>query len=314
MYMNMADVGDAADWCVFVDTDSSTSASNTAGAGTSETEQFDQGSLHLYLSRVSKNRLLSSQEEKELASEIKTGNLIAMRKLVSSNLRLVISIAKRYLHHGLELEDLIQEGNLGLIQAAFKFDPQKGTRFSTYATWWIRQAVQRALSNKSRAVRVPIHVTQELYRLKRAAKPFYQRLGRAPSKEELEAATGLSQNEIFNALKSDLHLLSLDEALSAESEDSLLDLVEDRKAGSPEEIADLHFLSRRVKKMLLRLSDQERRVIELRYGVDGIEHTTDAEIASEMHCDSILVRRATIRAMRKLRKWNSREKLSDYVS
>ena len=273
----------------------------------------DTSALQNYLKEVSHEHLIAPATEIELARRIQTGDLGARNNLIKANLRLVISIAKKYIGKGIEIDDLIQEGNLGLMQAARKFDPSKGTRFSTYATWWIRQAIQRALSNKSRLVRVPIHITQELYKLRRCAKPFFQRFGRAPTINELSLETGITAEEIMHVFNSNLEVFSLDAAI-AHSEDSLDKIVENHKAAAPEQDVDQQILHKRINVLLNKLSSEEKHVIELRYGLNKAELATDAEIASELRAPTINIRRASVRAMRKLRKFTAHNSISDYLN
>lgn len=269
--------------------------------------------LHCYLREISHGDLLNPEKEIELARKIRVGDLKARNALIAGNLRLVVSIAKKYSGKGLDLDDLIQEGNLGLIQAALKFDPGKGTRFSTYATWWIRQAIQRALSNKSRMVRIPIHITQEMYRLRRGAKPFFQKFGRAPTPQELATTTGIKLEEIMHVLASNMDILSLDATLSG-SEDSLDKFVEDHRTRLPEDAVDLSILRDRIYHLLDKLSKDEKTVIELRFGLKDEELATDVEIARKMKVSAIHVRRASVRAMRKLRKFNAHKGIADYFN
>lgn len=285
----------------------------TLSAEQSKYKHEELASMQSYFARLARGSLLSAQQEKELAKSFKLGDGLALQNLIQANLRLVVSIAKRYVGHGVEFEDLVQEGNIGLIQAALKFDPAKGTRFSTYATWWIRQAVQRALANKSRSVRIPVHVNQQIWRLKRAARPFFQNLGRAPTLDEWSKASGMTVAEILQICQFDSPAVSLDEELGPDSDDTLEKLIEDKNCPLPEEFADRQILMKRVDRLLSRLSGDERQVILLRYGIEGKSCPTDAEIASEMHKDAVFVRRATVRAMRKLRKFNRMKKLSDYL-
>lgn len=283
-------------------------------------DDADQGHRELsaiksYFSEVGKYKLLRAEEEIYLARAFKSGNLMARNRLISSNLRLVISIAKKYNGSGLDLEDLIQEGNLGLMQAVVKFDPARGSKFSTYATWWIQQAIQRAICNKGRTIRIPVHVTQQFYRLRKASKPFYQEHGRAPSATELAELTGMSVDEIAHILRSQMTVMSLDgHPAGIEDGDDMLDrMVPDVEEHAPEAGAEIRLLSKRIGCMLSHLSKDERQVVELRYGLTGLAHPGDAEIAEEMHTDRCTVRRTTIRAMRKLRKLNGDRTLAEYL-
>lgn len=279
-----------------------------------ESADDELSTLRAYFNRLSRGCLLSPAQEIDLARAIQKGDKAALNLLVQSNLRLVVSIARRYMGHGVELEDLIQEGNLGLIQAAHKFDPQKGTRFSTYATWWVRQAVQRAIANKSRPVRIPVHINQQIWRLKKAARPFFQNLGRPPSLKEWSKASGVPPDQIMQIFQLDLQVVSLDEELSDDSEDTLEKLIEDRNSRLPEDFVEEQILKLKVDKLLARLSSDERRVMELRYGIGSDVLPTDAEIALAMDKDALFVRRAAVRAMRKLRKYLKHQVMMDYVS
>ena len=330
MYISMLEGADVLCWAEFADqkvsseydeiffsenkqidnsnfTDEATSFPDKAG------DSIPGTAIRSYLHELSRKPLIDAEKEIALARRIKKGDLQARQLLVSSNLRLVVSIAKRYSRKGLDFEDLIQEGNLGLLQAAVKYDPTKGTRFSTYATWWVRQAIQRALSNKARCVRIPIHITQEMYKLRRAAKEIFQTEGRTPTPQELSIATGIKIEEVLHVLHSNLSVFSLDEPLHG-SDEPLEKVVEDTSIPPPEEAVDYALLGQRVDQILSRLSDEERKVIELRYGLGNIQLPTDAEIACKMETDSLRVRRAAVRAMRKLRKFNNDKKISDFLS
>lgn len=283
------------------------------GTSSDYEESGNQTALRSYLNEISQEKLLKSEKEIDLARGIQTGDKNSLNSLIKANLRLVVSIAKKYLGKGLELEDLIQEGNLGLMQAAIKFDPSKGTRFSTYSTWWIRQAIQRSLSNKGRMVRIPIHITQEMYRLRRAAKPFFQNYGRSPTPAELSTITGIKPQEVLHVLASYSDVLSLDATFSG-SEDSLENVIEDKTTELPEQRIASMILHKRIDLLLDKLSKEEKHVIELRYGLNTLELSTDIEIAREMKISALQVRRASVRAMRKLRRYNSHKILDDYLA
>lgn len=278
--------------------------------------RYELSAIKSYFHDVGKHKLLKAEDEIHLARSFKNGNMVARNRLISSNLRLVISIAKKYTGSGLDLEDLIQEGNLGLIQAVAKFDPSRGSKFSTYATWWIQQAIQRAICNRGRCIRIPVHVTQQFYRLRKASKPFYQEHGRPPSAEELSKLTGMHVDEIAHILRSQMTVLSLDgHPGGLDDGDDMLErmIPENDEEHSPEAGAEICLLSKRVGCLLAQLSHEERMVMELRYGLTGMAHPGDAEIAEEMHTDKRTVRRTTIRAMRKLRKLNANKSLAEYL-
>lgn len=278
--------------------------------------RFELSAIKSYFLEVGRHKLLKAEDEIRLSRAYKGGSVVARNRLIASNLRLVISIAKKYTGSGLDLEDLIQEGNLGLIQAVAKFDPARGSKFSTYATWWIQQAIQRAICNRGRCIRIPVHVVQQFYRLRKASKPFYQEHGRPPSAEELAALTGMQVEDIAHILRSQMTVLSLDgHASGADDGDDMLDRVipDENEEHSPENCAESCLLSKRINSLLSNLSDEERTVMELRYGLTGVAHPGDAEIADEMHSDRRTVRRTTIRAMRKLRKLNSDKALCEYL-
>lgn len=277
----------------------------------------DERILKWYFSIVSKNALLSGSEEIELARGVKAGDEQCFNRLVRSNLRLVISIAKKYMNRGMDLEDLIQEGNLGLLQAAAKFDGSRGVRFSTYATWWIRQSITRALSNKSRLIRVPVHAHEIMSKLRKIAKPYYQMHGRPPSLDELANAADVPLEEITLILKSHSSPLSLDQCMVHKSDGddgaAMENFVEDRKTATPEEKAEEGLLTKRVDGLLSVLSVQERTVINYRYGIHGCDVLTHDEIATRLSLTHADVRRICIRATRKLRKATRKARLSDFV-
>jgi RNA polymerase primary sigma factor len=267
-----------------------------------------------YLQEVSKQGLLRAQDEIELGRQIQEGDDEALLKLVAGNLRLVVSIAKRYMRQGMDFEDLIQEGNLGLMLAARKFDPSMGNKFSTYATWWIRQSITRALSNKSRVIRLPVHVNEMLFKLKRAAKPFYQKMGRPPTIPELCDATGLSQAEVDHVLKSSLSTVSMDEYISGGEEETLEKFIEDKGIPRPDEDAERELLSRKVSKLMSGLAAEECDVITPLYGLDGKSRRSAKEVATSLGIEVRDVRRIEIRALRRLRRVTQNRQLVDFLA
>jgi RNA polymerase primary sigma factor len=273
-----------------------------------------RSTVWLYLQDVAKHRLLSAQEEIELGRRIQAGDQVATRELVSGNLRLVISIAKRYMRQGMDFEDLIQEGNVGLLQAVRKFNPSLGNRFSTYATWWIRQAITRALSNKGRTIRLPVHVTEILYKLRRAAKPYFQKLGRYPTIQELAESTGLNRDEIEHVLKSSMNILSIDEFIGGDDDETMEKFIADKNLAKPEDQAEDALLRGKILNLVSSLSDEEQLVIKPLYGLDNRPQKTAKEVALLLGIEVNDVRRIEIKSLRRLRRLTHNRQLVDFIS
>ena len=226
-------------------------------------------SLQLFLADVGRHKLLTAAEEVTLAKEIEKGNLIAKRRMIESNLRLVVSIAKGYRGLGVPFLDLIQEGTLGLNRAVEKFDWRRGFKFSTYATWWIRQSVQRAVANNARTIRVPVHVVERQQKLGRAARRLEVELGRDATRQELAEATGLPVQHVEEALSAAQASVSLNQSVGSDDEGELGDLFADREAADPFEEAEESLRKQGVRKALDALPERERRILELRFGFEG---------------------------------------------
>jgi RNA polymerase primary sigma factor len=233
-------------------------------------------SLQLFLNEAGRYALLSAAEEVELAKKIEDGDVGAKNLMINSNLRLVVSIAKKYQGHGLSLLDLIQEGVIGLIRAVEKFDWRRGYKFSTYATWWIRQSVQRAVANHARTIRVPVHVVERQQKLGRAARRLEVELGREATKEELAEATGLPLQHVDEALGAAQASVSLNQTVGADDEGELGDLFADREAADPFEEAEESLRRQGVRRALDALPERERRILELRFGFEGEPWTLEA--------------------------------------
>jgi RNA polymerase primary sigma factor len=233
-------------------------------------------SLQLFLADVGRHKLLTASEEVTLAKQIEKGDLIAKRKMIECNLRLVVSIAKGYRGLGVPFLDLIQEGTLGLNRAVEKFDWRRGFKFSTYATWWIRQSVQRAVANNARTIRVPVHVVERQQKLGRAARRLEVELGRDATKEELAEATGLPIQHVDEALGAASASVSLNQSVGADDEGELGDLFADREAPDPFDEAEESLRKQGVRKALNALPERERRILELRFGFEGDPWTLEA--------------------------------------
>jgi RNA polymerase primary sigma factor len=256
-------------------------------------------SLQLFLADVGKHKLLTASEEVTLAKQIEKGDLIAKRKMIESNLRLVVSIAKGYRGLGVPFLDLIQEGTLGLNRAVEKFDWRRGFKFSTYATWWIRQSVQRAVANNARTIRVPVHVVERQQKLGRAARRLEVELGREATKEELAEATGLPVQHVDEALGAAQASVSLNQSVGADDEGELGDLFADREAADPFDEAEESLRKQGVRKALDALPERERRILELRFGFEGDPWTLEA-IGHELGLTRERVRQLEGQALQRL--------------
>ena len=278
-------------------------------AETEETEQAEQlaagpvtgagDSLQLFLADVGRHKLLTAADEVMLAKRIEKGDLRAKRHMIESNLRLVVSIAKGYRGLGVPFLDLIQEGTLGLNRAVEKFDWRRGFKFSTYATWWIRQSVQRAVANNARTIRVPVHVVERQQKLGRAARRLEVELGREATKEELAEATGLPIQHVDEALGAAQASVSLNQSVGADDEGELGDLFADREAIDPFDEAEESLRKQGVRKALNALPERERRILELRFGFEGDPWTLEA-IGAELGLTRERVRQLEGQALQRL--------------
>ena len=259
--------------------------------------------LKIYLNEIGQIPLLSEEEERELGRKSSEGDAAARQKLAEANLRLVVSIAKHYTGRGVQLMDLIQEGNMGLMRAAEKYDYTKENRFSTYASWWIKEAMQRAIDQQSREIRVPVHVAENMKKVQKVSKELQQELGREPLPKEIaEKIPGKTEKDIKDILSYLQSPVSLETPVGEEGENSLGDMVEDRTEATPEEAMDSLVRKEGVSELLDSLSDRERQVIRLRYGLeDGKTHTLE-EIGNTLNVTRERVRQIEARAMEKLRK------------
>jgi RNA polymerase primary sigma factor len=270
-------------------------------------------SLRLYLREISRIPLLSAVNESRLAERAEQGDRDARNHLIEANLRLVVSIAKKYVGQGLSLEDLIGEGNIGLIRAVTKFDYRKGFRFSTYATWWIKQAITRAILEGTRTVRLPVYIMEEVMRVKRTTRQLYQQLGREPTPEAIAEQLGMTPERVSELLIWAEKVFSLDAPLSEEEENTLGDIIEDSNGRGPTELTDQQLLREEIRKVLGQLTLRERQVIELRFGlVDDHDHTLE-EVGKKLKVTRERVRQIEERAIRKLRHPQASRILKDYL-
>src|ERR671937_403235 len=258
-------------------------------------------SLQLFLKDIGKVRLLTAQEEVDLAKRIERGDLDAKQKMVESNLRLVVSIAKNYRNQGLPFLDLIQEGTLGLVRAAEKFDYRKGFKFSTYATWWIRQAVARALADKGRTIRMPVHVVEKLNKIVRSERKLRAELGREPSSLEIAIDLDLALDEVEQIRRSAQTPVSLEKPVGDEEESEFGHFLTDETVPLPDEAAEVTLRKETLGKILSQLSARERRVLELRYGLDGQHPRTLDEVGRTFNVTRERIRQIENQSLKKIR-------------
>jgi len=255
----------------------------------------------IYLNEIGASRLLTAEEEICLARLAQAGDYEARQRMIVSNLRLVVKIARRYLYRGLPLLDLIEEGNLGLIRAVEKFDPERGFRFSTYATWWIRQTIERAIMNQTRTVRLPIHVVKEINVYLRATRVLSQRLDHEPSVEEVAKLLDKPSSEVKRLLGLNEHIASVDTPLGKDADKPLVDLLPDEDADDPAERIQDREVQLNLDHWLSKLTDKQREVVERRFGIHGYENRTLEKVAEELGVTRERVRQIQMDALRRLR-------------
>ncbi len=272
-----------------------------------------QDPVRMYLKEIGKVSLLTAADEIELAQKIENGDLEAKKKLAEANLRLVVSIAKRYVGRGMQFLDLIQEGNLGLLKAVDKFDYTKQYKFSTYATWWIRQAITRAIADQARTIRIPVHMVETINRLSRTSRQLVQELGREPSDEEIASRMDISVEKLSEIRKFSQEPVSLESPIGEEEDSHLADFVEDEHIATPTQAATATLLREQLEEVLGTLNVREQKVLLLRFGlVDGKTRTLE-EVGKEFSVTRERIRQIEAKALRKLRHPSRSKKLIDYL-
>jgi RNA polymerase primary sigma factor len=269
--------------------------------------------VRMYLKEIGKVPLLTAEEEIDLAQRMGQGDESAKRKLVEANLRLVVSIAKRYVGRGMLFLDLIQEGNLGLIKAVEKFDYQKGFKFSTYATWWIRQAITRAIADQARTIRIPVHMVETINKLIRVSRQLLQEYGREPLPEEIAAEMGIPEDKVREIMKIAQEPVSLETPIGEEEDSHLGDFIPDDDAPAPAEAAAFTLLKEQLMDVLDTLTSREEKVLRLRFGLDDGRARTLEEVGKEFNVTRERIRQIEAKALRKLRHPSRSKKLKDYL-
>lgn len=288
--------------------------------GLSQGQYYDDASddsVRLYLREIGKIPLLNSEEELELAKRVVAGDKKAKDKMAEANMRLVVSIAKRYSGRGLDFLDLIQEGNTGLLRAVEKFDPDKGFKFSTYATWWIRQAITRAIADQARTIRIPVHMVETINKLLRTQRRMTQELNREPTIEELANELEMEPAKVEYVMKIKQDITSLDAGVGRDGDDEesvLGDFIEDSESATPEESATSQLLKEQVQSVLSTLSDREQKIVKMRFGLEGGKSHTLEEVGREFAVTRERIRQIEAKALAKLRKHKDAKKLHEYLS
>ena len=279
-------------------------------------DDVSDDSVRLYLREIGKIPLLNSEEELKLAYEVVAGDKKAKDKMAEANMRLVVSIAKRYSGRGLDFLDLIQEGNTGLLRAVEKFDPDKGFKFSTYATWWIRQAITRAIADQARTIRIPVHMVETINKLLRTQRRMTQELNREPTIEELDKELEMEPEKVEYVIKIKQDIQSLDAGVGRDDDDAdsvLQDFIEDEESATPEESASSQLLKEQVQSVLSTLSDREQKIVRMRFGLDNGKSHTLEEVGQEFAVTRERIRQIEAKALAKLRKHKDAKKLHEYI-
>ena len=280
-------------------------------------DDVSDDSVRLYLREIGQIPLLNAEQELALAQKVVAGDKKAKDKMAESNMRLVVSIAKRYSGRGLDLLDLIQEGNTGLLRAVEKFDPDKGFKFSTYATWWIRQAITRAIADQARTIRIPVHMVETINKLLRTQRRMTQDLNREPTIEELAKELEMEPDKVEYVIKIKQDIQSLDAGVGRDGDDgdesTLGEFIEDEDSATPEESAANQLLKEQVQSVLSSLSDREQKIVRMRFGLDNGKSHTLEEVGQEFAVTRERIRQIEAKALAKLRKHKDAKKLHEYL-
>ena len=272
-------------------------------------DEIASDSVRMYLAEIGKINLLTADEEIEIAKQIENGDQNAKKKLAEANLRLVVSIAKKYIGRGLSFLDLIQEGNIGLFRAVEKFDPHRGFKFSTYATWWIRQAITRAIADQARTIRIPVHMVETINKLTHTQRRLLQELGRDPLPEEIASEMDMDLPKVRHIMKISQDIVSLEAPVGVEEDSRLGDFIEDKDSLSPLELTNRQILKEGIEKMLQYLNPREKKIIIMRFGLnDGIPHTLE-EVGKEFGVTRERIRQIETKVLQKLREHSATRKI-----